>query len=796
MNSKRQIICLAVVALVATVALALGNSSALARLPESEQRAFSPTPTPTQASERKPFVPSLPQISVTGIITATTPQALAEAMGIKASDIVSASLNGSDVRGAGIGTTPLGNHFPTEGSTFAILSTGLAGSADDPNDSGSLSFELDGLDNSQGNDLVQLALRLRVPQNMNCASFDFAYFSEEFPEWVGSQFNDTFTAELGGTNLIISGTEVIAPLNFAFDTEGNVISINTVFGVISDTATTYDGGTSLLRAQTPVTPGATIDIVFSVQDLGDSIYDSAVFLDKFFWSNDPNCGGGAQEDSDGDGLLDIWETQGLTVTVNGVDVFVDLPAMGADPKKKDIFVEIDYMEDPGICLPIIGCHFGHSHRPKPEAIAKVVEAFARAPVPNPDGSTGINLHVDYGPDSVMNPVTGERWGNRSQANSLPHDNNLGSKNPNGSYKWTEFDSIKASNFSPARAPVFHYCVFAHNLGGFGNVSGMSRGIGASDFIVSLGSWNGNVGTVNEQAGTFMHELGHNLGLRHSGDDDPFDTTFEPNFLSVMNYAFQTRGLIINGQEGNFDYSRFALPDLDENNLDETVGLNGGTAVANYGTRYWCGMNDDRVVHSVEAIDWNCDGDANDAGITKNINEGPYWRHDTCLSVLKSYNDWANLVFTGGAIGQPGAEPELPMETDVEEITQEEDAELTTHYKVAVTAPGNIVVLPGSTVVYTFTVTNLGSNDDTYTVTVSSSLGWADLSNVPVSLALSAGASAEIPITVNVPASADPETADELVFSSVSQANPLVEDSAIARTSVMHRVFLPLVSKND
>jgi len=84
------------------------------------------------------------------------------------------------------------------------------------------------------------------------------------------------------------------------------------------------------------------------------------------------------------------------------------------------------------------------------------------------------------------------------------------------------------------------------------------------------------------------------------------------------------------------------------------------------------------------------------------------------------------------------------------ISREEDTELTTHYEVAVTAPGNAATLPGSTVVYTFTVTNLGINADTYTVTVGSSLGWANLSGIPTSLALSGGASMEIPIAVNMP----------------------------------------------
>jgi len=306
--------------------------------------------------------------------------------------------------------------------------------------------------------------------------------------------------------------------------------------------------------------------------------------------------------------------------------------------------------------------------------------------------------------------------------------------------------------------------------------------------VSLGSWSGGVGTTNEQAGTFMHELGHNLGLRHGGDDH---TNYEPNFLSIMNYSFQTRGLRINSQDGHFDYSRFALPDLNESNLDETVGLNGGAAINDCGTRYYCAGGGDRIVDNANGqIDWNCNGNSTDTNVQTDINK------DSNQGTLGSYNDWANLVFTGGAIGQPGAEPELPMETEVEEITQEEDAELTTHYKVAVTAPGNAATLPGSTVVYTFTVTNLGINADTYTVTVGSSLGWANLSGIPTSLALSAGASTEIPIAVNVPISASSEAMDELAFSAVSQVNPLVEDSAIARTSVVRRVFLPLVTKGE
>lgn len=43
-----------------------------------------------------------------------------------------------------------------------------------------------------------------------------------------------------------------------------------------NTGTTYDGATPALSAQTAVVPGSVIDLYFSIQDLGDSVYDSAV----------------------------------------------------------------------------------------------------------------------------------------------------------------------------------------------------------------------------------------------------------------------------------------------------------------------------------------------------------------------------------------------------------------------------------------------------------------------------------------------------------------------------------------
>lgn len=678
-------------------------------------------PDPDSFPERRP-APSPAERSpeaATAILPATAQQ-LALAMGVPASDLVAADLMGSDPMGVGMSDASLGTWFPTEGSTFSILSTGLAADASLPDSSGSHSTILGGLDNNQGQDLVRLHLQLNVPDYANCASIDFAFYSEEFPEFVGSTFNDTFTAQLNEAAISVDTqtNQVIAPGNFAFDLQGNVISVNTVFGVSAGTGTTYDGVTPLLRASTAVVPDSTIDIYLSIQDLGDSIYDSAVFLDKFFWSTDPTCEGGAAADTDGDGLLDNWETDGLTVNVGGTPVFVDLPSMGADPQHKDIFVEIDYMEDGG-----------HSHAPDPTAIQMVVDAFDNAPVSNPDGTTGIHLHVDYGPGAPLAWGAASTWGSLSDGDVLTHVEDLGTSS-SGSYDWTAFDAIKATNFSNARAAVFHYNIWAHDLAAaFGSTSGISRngsgadfGSGASDFIVSLGSWTGQTGTVNQQAGTFMHELGHNLGLRHGGEDH---TQWKPNYLSVMNYAFQTRGLIIGGTQGHFDYSRYDLANLNENSLNESAGINVPGAITDtLGTRYYCGLGNQVVDLDASSADWNCDGDTTDVGINRNINEGESWNNNATLDVLTSQNDWLNLVYSGGAIGAPGAIIDLPQLTEVIDIDESEDSDLpptTNEVDVWVDVPATLDAPPAGIGAVTVLYSNYGQTLAT-SVTVTATLG--------------------------------------------------------------------------
>jgi hypothetical protein len=86
-----------------------------------------------------------------------------------------------------------------------------------------------------------------------------------------------------------------------------------------------------------------------------------------------------------------------------------------------------------------------------------------------------------------------------------------------------------------------------------------------------------MGTVLQQAGTIMHEMGHTLTLAHGGtyytdvhnlSVPSYEANCKSNFLSIMSYLFQVRGF----PDGGIDYSGQTLQNLDESLLDESVGI--------------------------------------------------------------------------------------------------------------------------------------------------------------------------------------------------------------------------------
>jgi hypothetical protein len=251
--------------------------------------------------------------------------------------------------------------FPTRGSTFGILTTGDFSAADTPNNAGNLGLALGG-GNVRGDtdfDVVILRIDCTPASTANCLSLDFAFYSEEFPEFVGTQYNDAFIAELNMSTWTTNGSTIQAPDNFARDPLDAPVTVNST-GATSVTeenaaGTTYDAGTTLLVANTTFTPNmdlnganpGNISLYLSIFDQGDMVYDSAVFIDRIragTVNQAEECGEGAQQaeicfddiDNDGDTLVDrddpdcpdvfnaIWGDHNCSQEADPVDSLLNL----------------------------------------------------------------------------------------------------------------------------------------------------------------------------------------------------------------------------------------------------------------------------------------------------------------------------------------------------------------------------------------------------------------------------------------------------------------------------------------
>ncbi len=312
------------------------------------------------------------------------------------------------------------------------------------------------------------------------------------------------------------------------------------------------------------------------------------------------------KDSDADGLLDLWETSGLhrntqvspatfgTCANYPSDTAncVNLPAMGALNGTRDIFVQLDWMHGTGDGTGGTDGHGTHVHKPKLEALKPVADAFALR---------GVRLHYDVGNNyqgvqpacggvcSFIVPSAYAQGGSDMDESTLVcHDTATHTCSYHAPYPVLSFEfgfaSVRDGNhllgisqhFAQNRKDIFHYGLFAHALGGPYDVSGHPvdpstgepttiprsySGIAhrpGGGFMVTFGLWrsdlpeNDQVGGALAQAGTIMHELGHNLDLSHGGLDNT--PTCMPDYFSVMNYLYQTRGLTDAFGFEHIDYS--------------------------------------------------------------------------------------------------------------------------------------------------------------------------------------------------------------------------------------------------
>ena len=217
--------------------------------------------------------------------------------------LVSSSYTDKDLSGHAQGKvlSSLGIMAPTNGPTFALLSTGIAGAVPvtsntvNPGEERGSWFA--GGKYGSPRDQATLTMTLKVPLYMHYLYYDVQFFSTEVPEYKGSQYNDKFTATVnspsqGTTTYVIdinSGDFVLTSRDIAgtgfniFATSGNPDGVDWV-DMTPRTPGADGGATALITRENPVSPNEEITITFDIIDVGDNQFDSAVFIDNLVFS--------------------------------------------------------------------------------------------------------------------------------------------------------------------------------------------------------------------------------------------------------------------------------------------------------------------------------------------------------------------------------------------------------------------------------------------------------------------------------------------------------------------------------
>jgi hypothetical protein len=187
-----------------------------------------------------------------------------------------------------------------------VLSTGMAVSAIGPNTSESTST---GFGNPGDPDLNTLlpagqttfdatVLSFDFMPNDSTISFRYVFGSEEYNEFVNEGFNDVFGFFINGTNCAtIDGDRVsVDSINGGnpFGTNASrpeLFRNNSLVDPGPATINTQlDGLTTVLTCNAPVTANATNTMKLAIADVGDDIFDSAVFIEAGSLTTEPPPG--------------------------------------------------------------------------------------------------------------------------------------------------------------------------------------------------------------------------------------------------------------------------------------------------------------------------------------------------------------------------------------------------------------------------------------------------------------------------------------------------------------------------
>jgi len=168
-----------------------------------------------------------------------------------------------------------------------VLSTGRVSDLPGQNSGNDLSTSL----GSTPGDLAELNLSFFADSTAEKVFFNYVFGSDEFLEFGGSSFNDSFELLLNGTNLAKLNDGKTVTINNLVPNANNRSTDNPDFidnsNGLAASIIKLDGFTKVLGFEGLLKKNDTNVLTFRIQDTGDTAYDSAVLVQGKLGTVDP-----------------------------------------------------------------------------------------------------------------------------------------------------------------------------------------------------------------------------------------------------------------------------------------------------------------------------------------------------------------------------------------------------------------------------------------------------------------------------------------------------------------------------
>lgn len=238
---------------------------------------------------------------------------LAEAILVDPSYLVSSSYSDTDDYGNKQATilSSLGTMNATHGNNFILLSTGIAGArpmTSDAENPGSERGEwFKGGKYPRNNwpriyDRATLSMDLTVPDDMYYIYYDIQFYSTEFPDYVGSNYNDKITVtvespskgessyviDVNNGHFVLDSNSISGTGFDIFAQDGNPDDYSEEVDIVDTTprSSSADAGATALHTEGghEVSPNEQITVTFEITDEYDNQFDSSVFIDNLMFA--------------------------------------------------------------------------------------------------------------------------------------------------------------------------------------------------------------------------------------------------------------------------------------------------------------------------------------------------------------------------------------------------------------------------------------------------------------------------------------------------------------------------------